>query len=414
MKILISNKYYYPRGGADIHSIELEELLKSKGHEVAFFSMQHPLNLNSEFKDLFPKEVDFGKKLKRNLISALIRPFGTNDVRRNFKRLLNTFKPDIVHLHNIHTQLSPVLAVIAHSQGIPVVWTLHDHKLVCPRYDCMRKGVPCELCFTERYNVLKYSCVKNSTLASIIAYLESLVWNKKVISGNTDLLICPSNFLLNNMIKGGYNISSLKHLPNFIQDQKLLPVQIEKGNYYCYIGRLSREKGIETLLKAAVRMPQIELKVIGTGPLDDYLKNNYQSPNISFLGFRKWEEIKEILGNAKCMVFPSECYENNPLSVIESLCLGTPVIGSRIAGIVELINHGKNGFFFEPGNVSDLQKQILKVFEKNSKFDYSEMAVNAREKFRAERFYEKLLDVYRGLLNGKQNKNFSLKSNQLT
>ncbi len=399
MKILLANKYYYARGGADIHSIDLEELLKDKGHEVAFFSMQHPLNQVSDYSDSFPGEVDFNERKYSSLISALLRPFGSYDVRKKFTKLLKSFKPDIVHLHNIHTQISPVLTVLAHKRGIPVVWTLHDHKLVCPRYDCMRRGKPCILCFTQKYNVIKYRCVKESVGASTIAFLESVVWNRKIVSRNTDFFICPSKFLLRNMIKGGYKESQLIHLPNFILDKKLSAVNSIKKDHYCFIGRLSPEKGVETLLKAAVELPQFELQVIGTGPLENSLKQKYERPHIKFLGFKEWTDLKDILNPARCMVFPSECFENNPLSIIESLCYGTPVIGSRIGGITELVDNGVNGFLYEPGNIPDLKNQIVKLFQNKTLFNSSEIAEKARLRFRSESFYETLIKIYAGLLN---------------
>lgn len=398
MKILLSNKYYYARGGADIHSIELEKLLKDNGHEVAFFSMQHPLNQDTEFSEFFPKEVDFNEKKNMDLISVFVRPFGSLEVRRKFTRLLESFRPDIVHFHNIHSQLSPVLAVLAHKRNIPVVWTVHDHKLLCPRYDCMRNGTPCELCFYNKLNVIKYKCMKNSMIASVAAYIESCVWNKKLLSRNTDLFLCPSLFLKNNMIKGGFSSDQLVHLPNFILDEKLSTVETKRGDYYCYIGRLSEEKGIETLLKASMDLPQYRLEVIGTGPLEQKLLEKYKADHIHFLGYQKWEEISEILGKSRCMVFPSECYENNPLSIIESLCLGTPVIGSRIGGIPELINPGVTGLTYESGNVTDLRNKIIDLFNNSSALNYSEIAESARSRFDSIIYYKNLIDIYNRFL----------------
>jgi len=179
VRILISNKFYYNRGGGDVYTMELEKLLKKNGHEVAVFSMQHPLNDPSKYSEYFPSEVDINRKDLKNLFKFLIRPFGSLEVRRKFTALLKSFRPDIVHLNNIHSQLSPILAVIAKKHGIPVVWTLHDHKLLCPRYDCIRDQKPCELCFTDKFNVVKYKCMKNSLLASIVAYAEALNMEQK-------------------------------------------------------------------------------------------------------------------------------------------------------------------------------------------------------------------------------------------
>ena len=398
MKILLANKFYYPRGGSDIYMIELEKLLKDNGHEVAVFSMDHPLNLQSGTSEFFPDEIDLNNTKLSNLIPSLLRPFGSAEVRHKFDRLLLTFKPDIVHLNNIHSQLSPILSVLAKNHKIPVVWTLHDHKLLCPRYDCMRNNKPCELCFTQKYNVVKYRCMKNSLSASLVAYAEAVIWNRKKISYTTDIFICPSTFLFNNMIKGGFDKNKLAVLNNFIKDEKAEGNEFVNQNYYCYVGRLSTEKGVEVLLNAARKLPEYRLKVIGTGPLDKELKAKYACDHIEFLGFKHWEEMKAILENSVCMVLPSICYENNPLSIIESLCTGTPVIGSNIGGIPELINPGINGLVFEAGNVNDLIKKIDQLFKKSSEFNHYQIADEARTKFSSVRYYNRLIDIYNNML----------------
>jgi glycosyltransferase involved in cell wall biosynthesis len=395
MKILLSNKYYYLRGGDCIYTIELERLLKDNGHEVAIFAMTHPSNLSSLHSKYFPREIDFNKKSIRNFLTLLTRPFGSLEVRRSFNRLIKEFKPDVLHINNIHSHLSPILAKIAYKHRIPVVWTLHDFKLLCPRYDCIRNGKPCELCFSSKYNVVRYKCIKNSLADSLLGNSEALFWNKERISRFTNIFICPSAFMYSKMIKGGFKSAQLTTLPNFINDSKLIgiPSNAEK-NYYTYLGRLSAEKGIETLLKAAAGMPQYVLKVIGTGPLEKILKEKYTNVNIEFLGFRKWEELKIILEGSKFMVIPSECYENNPLSIIESLCLGTPVIGANIGGIPELIEPSINGLLFESGNVNDLQNQIINLWQNSSDFSKMTIAKNANAKYNSGNYYYKLIKIY--------------------
>jgi glycosyltransferase involved in cell wall biosynthesis len=398
VRILLSNKFYYPRGGSDIYVIELEKLLKEYGHEVAVFSMDHPLNLESDCSEYFPVEIDISKNNLNNIIPAMLRPFGSAEVRKKFSRLLKDFNPDIVHLNNIHSQLSPLLSILAQNLKVPVVWTLHDHKLLCPRYDCMRNEHPCELCFTRKYNVVRYRCMKHSLMASLVAYAEAVVWNRKKLAKATNIFICPSNFLLRNMSSGGFKKEQLIPLHNFINERKFNGIALNKQDYYCYVGRLSSEKGIKTLLEAATGLPQHKLKVIGTGPLEHELRTKYEGKNIEFLGFRQWDELKVILENSSCMVIPSECYENNPLSVIESLCYGTPVVGSRIGGIPELIDPGINGLTFEAGNVSDLRNKISTFFSTSSDYNYGEIADNARAKFNSANYHKQLMKIYNNLL----------------
>ena len=177
MKILLANKFYYRRGGDCVHTLNLEQLLKAHGHEVAVFAMDYPENLKTQWSKYFPSEVKF--KLGTGMIEALMRPFGTREVQRKFNAALNDFHPDVVHLNNIHSQLSPVIAEMAHERGIKVVWTLHDYKLLCPRYDCLRNGeTVCESCFADKHKVLEYKCMKNSKVASFLSYGEAMKWHR--------------------------------------------------------------------------------------------------------------------------------------------------------------------------------------------------------------------------------------------
>lgn len=150
-----------------------------------------------------------------------MRPLGTNEVKRKFCALLDEFKPDVVHLNNIHTQLSPIIAELAHEREIKVVWTLHDLKLLCPRYDCLRNGkIACEECFMDKRKVLEYKCMKNSIVASFLAYKEAVSWNRERLEKCTDIFICPSLFIANKMIQGGFNKTKMCTLCNFIDIEK--------------------------------------------------------------------------------------------------------------------------------------------------------------------------------------------------
>lgn len=387
MRILLSNKFYYRRGGDCIYMLNLEQLLKAHGHEVAVFAMDYPENINTPWKRYFPQNM--------SKLMAFTRPFGSLEVRAKFTKLLDDFRPDVVHLNNIHTQLSPVIAELTHKRCIRVVWTLHDYKLLCPRYDCLRDGKEvCELCFNGDKTPCKtHKCMKGSALASMIGYREAVIWNRERLEECTDLFVCPSRFMAEKMAQGGFRKDKLRPLCNFIDIEKCRKDSYDKDDYYCYIGRLSHEKGVGTLIEAASRLPY-RLKVIGGGPLNEELrmKNEELKGNVEFLGFRQWDEIKEIAGRARFTVIPSEWYENNPLSVIEAECIGTPVLGARIGGIPELIDEGVNGMTFESGNASDLAKKIEAVY--NAKFDYTAIAGTAMKRYNAEAYYTEIMKCY--------------------
>ena len=229
--------------------------------------------------------------------------------------------------------------------------------------------------------------MKRSLPASLVAYMESLVWSKKKLITNTDTFIAPSLFMKQIMVKGGFPNSKIKVLPNFTNREYLMH-SFEKDNYYCYIGRLSEEKGLNTLIKAASALPY-KLIIIVTGPLEKTLTHN--NKNIEFVGFKNWEEIKTIVSQAKFSVLPSEWYENNPLSIIESLCMGTPVLGANIGGIPELIDN-TNGMLFKSGVLCDLKEKIQIMYNKS--FNYSDICTAARMKYSADNYYNKILEIY--------------------
>ena len=386
MKILLVNKFYYHRGGDCIYMINLEQLLNENGHEVAVFAMDYPENLETPWKKYFPK----------NMSKPLVftRPFGSKEVKTKFKTLLDDFQPDVVHLNNIHTQLSPVIAEIAHQRGIRVVWTLHDSKLVCPCYTCMKNGEWCTECFMEKKAVIRNQCMPGGIIGSTIGYLEAMKWNPKRLQACTDLFLPPSQFMANTCIEGGYNKEKFKVLCNFIDVNKVKNPCFEKKDYYVFLGRLTEVKGIHTLCKAAANLPY-RLIVIGGGELEEELRNTYRNcSQIEFIGQKNWKEFRSILEKARFMVIPSEWSENNPLTVIEAQSLGTPVLGAHIGGIPELIENGVSGMTFESGNVKDLKTKIQEMFD--TEFDYQRIAQNAVEKYSSETYYKKLIEYYKG------------------
>ena len=394
-KILLVNKFYYPRGGDCVYTLEMEKLLRKNGHEVAVFAMDHPDTLPTMYRQYFPEEVQFSSQNISSIFETVLRPFGTREVKKKFNRLLDDFHPDIVHLGNIHSQLSPVVAEIAYRRRIKVIWTLHDYKLLCPRYDCLRNGrIVCEECLTNKFSVYRYTCMKNSRAASFLAYLEAVKWDKEKIEKYVTRFICPSEFMKTMMQRGGFPGEKLTTMHHFLNSERI--VEDETGspaNYYCFIGRISTEKGVETLLKAASQLPY-NLKVIGSGPLLDQLSLKYQSGQIEFLGYKNWDEIKPILKSARFLVSPSECFEVLGLSNIEALCLGVPILGANIGAIPELINE-QNGILFDTGNDIDLKDKIDFFFnEGKNRFDRKRISKISKELFSAENYYNRLLSIY--------------------
>ena len=218
------------------------------------------------------------------------------------------------------------------------------------------------------------------------------MWNRERLEACTDVFVCPSRFMADRMVQGGFKKDKMKVLCNFIDVQKCKRDEFTKDDYYCFIGRLSHEKGVKTLIEAANKLPY-KLVIIGGGPMEEELKA-VAGKNIEFVGFKQWDEIKELVGKARFSVIPSEWYENNPLSVIEAQCLGTPVLGARIGGIPELINEGVTGMTFESRNVDDLAKKIEGMWK--HEFDYKYIAEMSQKQYNAEKYYSEIMKVYKG------------------
>jgi glycosyltransferase involved in cell wall biosynthesis len=390
MKILISNKFFYPRGGDCIHTIGLKQLLEENGHVVAVFSMQYPENLPHGYSVFWPSMLNFSTEKPGRLKEALLRPLYSSEVKRKWNALLDDFQPDIVHLHNIHTQLSPVIAKEAYKRQIPVFWTLHDYKLICPSYSFLQGRKVCEACLKDSKSVIRNRCIKGSLVGSLIGYWEARQWNRQKLQRYTIRFIAPSRFMQNKMLQAGYSHLKFSQLYNFADADKFNAIK-QKQDYYMFLGRFSEEKGIETLLKAAEHR-SYKLKLVGDGPLRKKLEEKYRSAHIEFLGYQRWDMVKVLLGQARFMVIPSEWYENNPLSVIEAFALGTPVLGTRIGGIPELIDE-TNGMLFEPGKVEDLSFRIDEMMHKTD-WDYARISSNAAQKFSAHHYYEQLMKIY--------------------
>lgn len=390
MKILLCNKFYYRRGGDCIYTMNLEQLLKSHGHEVAIFSQQYPLNEPSPWSKYWPSE--FKMKPSLNMIDSLLRPFGLGSVQKYFKAILDDFQPDVVHLNNIHTQLSPILAELAHERGIRVVWTIHDSKLVCPCYTCMRDGKWCEECFTDKRAVLRHKCMTGGKLGSYIGYQEAKKWTVERLQRSVDTFICPSQFMADILQKAGFDSNKIFVLNNFIDVKKVENSIFDKEDYYIYVGRVNQVKGLKTLCSSASCLPH-KLIIVGDGELKSELEDKYRNhPQIEWRGKLEWKEIKPLLGKARFMILPSEWLENNPLSIIESHCLGTPVLGARIGGIPELIDTKNNGDLFISGNSEDLLQCIERNW--NRTFDNEVISNKAQTSFSDSRYYNQILDKY--------------------
>ncbi len=409
MKILLVNNFYYNRGGDCTYLFSLKKLLESKGHNVAVFSMQHPENFESENAGYFVSYINYAEEIrKKNFFSGLkvlSRSIYSLEAKNTIESPLRNAKPDIVHLNNIRHHITPSIIYAVKKCNIPIVWTLHDYQLICPNISFLCHGKVCERCRKRKYfwpPIVR--CKKNSCLASTMAAIEHSV---QMISGVYDLVdafICPSMFLRDKFIEYGFNENKLYYLKHFIDE--LCPNGSAAGDeYYLYIGRISEEKGVKTLIDAASGIKSHKLKIVGVGPLKEELMSYVESTinandTIEFLGYRKRPEVMELLKKCKFVVLPSEWYENFPYAVLEAFACGKPVIGSRIGGIPELVIDKKTGLTFEPGNADDLISKIEYLITHPD--EIIKMGENGRsltkKELNSDKHYEKLMGIYRNAM----------------
>lgn len=404
MNIIIVNKFLYAKGGDAISALDTGALLKQKGHTVNYWGMDHRLNGGYKYKDLFMPQADFDKpghifkqiKLAGSILYSL-------DAKSKIESLIELERPDVLHLNNIYHQISPsIIDAISHYK-IPMVMTFHDFKMVCASYSLFADNKPCELCKNGRYyHCFFKKCFKDSFAKSLLVMLEMyLHQNILHIYNKIDAFISPSKFLIDKMHEMGFK-RNIIHLPNFIELNCFKPQYTATGNTIVYFGRISAEKGLSTLIKAAKNCDNVSFRIIGDGPSRNNLEHEAISngvTNISFLGYKTGDDLKDEIRNSLFTILPSECYENNPRSIIESFALGKPVVASRIGGIPELVRDNKTGLTFTAGSSDDLAEKIRYLTYNTNRI--IEMGKTARHfvenEMNADQYYAKLTDIYAGL-----------------
>jgi len=409
MKILLINKFLFPKGGDAISTLETGKLLIRNGHDVVCWGMEHPSNRKFPFEDFFISYVDYNKKAGIwKQIKSSIKILYSLEAKNKINNLLAKWRPDIVHLNNFAHQISPSILDVFKKYKIPTVMTLRDYKLICPTYSMLLNGKPCEKCKGGRfYNCLLNKCTKNSILKSLVNTMEMYLHHTILhIYGSISLFMSPSIFLMEKLKEMGFN-GNIVYLPNFVNLEKYKPNYDFKDKAIVYFGRLSKEKGVDILI-SAVKNLDVELKIVGSGPCEDELKNRINAEkigNVCFIGYKQEDELIDIIGESLFVVIPSELYENNPRSVLESFAIGKPVIGSGIGGIPELVIDGKTGFTFKAGDGADLKEKIEYLLDNTDKIKI--LGRNARkfveEKFNPDNHYRKLINIYNDAIkNSKQ------------
>ena len=396
MRILLVNKFLYPKGGAETYVFKLGEMLTSKGHEVQYFGLENEENIVGNNACSYVSDMDFGKGIAKNL-KAPFKIIYSGEARKKLRKVLRDFNPDIIHLNNIQFHLTPSIILEAHKHrvktksNLKIIYTAHDYQLICPSHGLFDTEIRvCEKCLGGNYtHCLRTKCVKGSTMKSFLGMMDAYVWKKSKAYSYIDTIICPSRFLKDKLDIQKRFSDKTTALHNFIEDKKIDAVM--KDDYVLEFGHLSRDKGTNTLLEVAKRMPEVRFLFAGYGVAVEDMK---EVPNAEYVGFKTGEELVSLISRARCSVYPSEWYENCPFSVIESQMFRTPVVCSRMGGIPELVKDGETGLLFEAGNADDLESKLRYfLYTEGIADEYTENCKDVSFET-PETYYEKLIKIY--------------------
>lgn len=360
MRVLLANKFFFNNGGSESVMFQEREFLRSVGVDVVDFSMRDPRNLPSPYAEFFVAPQTYGGLTGAAArVGAALRLIHSPEAVRKIGRLIDRTRPDLVHCHNIYHQLTPSIIGAARRRGVPVVLTLHDYKPVCPVYTRLRGGRVCSECIDGGVSgVLRHRCADGSLARSALLYGEALVQRWRKSYERVSVFVAPSEFMRVS-VAGRLPAGSVQVLHNGVDTTARRPSFRDEG-YALYLGRLSPEKGVETLLAAHAGLAgRVPLRIAGTGPLEAELRARH--PAAHWLGHLSGEELARTLAGASLVVVPSEWYENCPMSVLEAMACGKPVVASAIGGIPELVADGVTGLLFPPGDRDALAERLARL-----------------------------------------------------
>ena len=389
MQVLMAHNRYLTPGGEDISFRMEAEMLRRHGCEVTTYEDDN-------------ERVENVGQLRTALSSIWAQ-----DTYRKVRKIFQKGRYDILHVQNFFPLISPAIYHAARAEGVPVVQSLRNYRLLCPVGTFNRDGQVCEACMSRcfAWPAVKNACYRDSMLGtfavsgmlSIHRYLGT--WSDKV-----DGYIAMTEFMRRKFIRGGFPAGKIFVKPNFLfPDPQLGRSQ---GNYALYVGRLDREKGVATLLKAWRNTGiDMSLKVAGAGPLEPLLSDGDLAPSVEYLGWQSQDAVLRLMGGARFIVIPTEWYEGHPRTAIEAFARGLPVIASRIGAISEIIDDSRTGLLFEPGNVDDLVAKLRYAAANREKM--SEIGMRGRDEY-LRRYtdatnYKTLVEIYERCISARQN-----------
>jgi glycosyltransferase involved in cell wall biosynthesis len=374
MVVLQINKFFWPKGGAERYFFMVSEELERRGHQVVHFSMDHPENLPSPYAKYFVSRVDYdspgGALQTLKQASSFIR---SGEAARKIRALVRDHKPDVAHLHNIYHQLTPSIIAALRESGVPAVMTLHDYKLICPNYDHFAGGEYCYRCRGAKYFHAVFSQCGGSFARSALLSVEAYWQQISGVYGRVSRFIAPSRFMRDRVAAEaratGVDAERVVFLPSFCPPEEAgeEPTADEAAvldglpdGYVLYFGRVSVEKGLDTLVDAAEGLPGVPFVVCGDGPRRAALEADASARslgNVHFTGYVNKPLLERIVGRARAVVLPAIWPENAPFTVIEAAAAGVPLIVSDMGGLPEMADV-VSGLVFRHGDCAELAARI--------------------------------------------------------
>ena len=384
MKILLAHNYYRSSAPSGEDAVFRGEraLLEGAGHEVIPFERH-----NDDIDE---------STLRRRWVLALEGAWSRQSYDE-IAALIGRHRPDVAHFHNTFPLISPSAYAACQDNGVPVVQTLHNYRLICANALLLRDGKPCEACVgTSLLPALRYRCYRGSLPATgaIVWMLARNRWHgtyRRLV----DRYIALTRFAAGRLVAGGLPVERMTVKPNFLDAP---PAAAEtRETFAIYVGRLSDEKGVRTLLRAWATNRSLPLKILGDGPLRAELANAAarQGLPIELLGQRPKDEVLRLMRRAALQIVPSECYEGFPMVILEAFACGTPVVASNIGSLAEIVEHERTGLLFAPGDAEDLASKVQSLANSPARLTYGHAARAVfEEKYTAERNLSMLLDIY--------------------
>jgi glycosyltransferase involved in cell wall biosynthesis len=379
--ILVHNRYQQP-GGEDIGVQDERGVLQSHGHEVRLLQTD-----NDHIHGLTAQA--------HTAVNTIYSPAS----RRRMALELSEFAPDLVHVHNFFPVFSPSVYYACHAAGVPVVQTLHNFRLLCPGTFFFRGGKVCEDCLGKSFawSGVLHACYRGSrTGSAVVGAMGSLHRWIGTFERRVRVVIALTEFSRQKFIQGGFSGRNIAVKPPFVDVDP--GIGQGEGGYALFVGRLSEEKGIPTLLEAWRKLGKcIPLRIVGSGNLENRVREEAAvNPGIEYLGFQARPQINRLMQNAAALIFPSVWYEGVPRTILESFAAGTPVIASRIGAMESLIEHGRSGLHFNPGDVQDLIGQVEWMLSHSPEWQVMRRLARAEyeAKYDADRNYLMLKAIY--------------------